>query len=42
MSLSQRVYECKKCQHTSDRDLNASKNLEKYARQAKACLDVKG
>ncbi|MEN2383586.1 MAG: RNA-guided endonuclease InsQ/TnpB family protein [Gloeotrichia echinulata DVL01] len=42
ISLSQRVYECKKCQHTEDRDLNASKNLEKYARQAKACLDVKG
>ena len=25
-----------------DRDLNASKNLEKYARLAKPCLDVKG
>ncbi|MBM3429303.1 MAG: transposase, partial [Bacteroidetes bacterium] len=42
ISLSQRVYECKKCQHTQDRDLNASKNLEKYARWAKPCLDVKG
>ncbi|NJM73511.1 MAG: exonuclease SbcCD subunit D [Scytonema sp. RU_4_4] len=25
-----------------DRDLNASKNLQKYARMAKPCLDVKG
>lgn len=32
ISLSERVYVCQKCQHTADRDLNASKNLEKYAK----------
>ncbi|WP_339381544.1 RNA-guided endonuclease InsQ/TnpB family protein [Brasilonema bromeliae] len=42
ISLSERVYVCQKCQHTQDRDLNASKNLQKYARMVKPCLDVKG
>ena len=42
ISLSERVYMCKKCDYTADRDLNASQNLEKYARLAKPCLDVKG
>ena len=32
ISLSERVYVCQKCQYTTDRDLNASQNLEKYAR----------
>ena len=32
ISLSERVYMCKKCDYTADRDLNASQNLEKYAR----------
>ncbi len=42
ISLSERVYMCKKCDYTADRDLNASQNLEKYARLVKPCLDVKG
>lgn len=42
ISLSERVYICDKCHHTQDRDLNASKNLENYARLAKPCLDVEG
>ncbi|MBF2016836.1 MAG: IS200/IS605 family element transposase accessory protein TnpB [Rivularia sp. T60_A2020_040] len=42
MSLSERVYVCEKCHHTADRDLNAAKNLENYARLAKPCLDVEG
>ena len=42
ISLAERVYVCQKCGHTEDRDLNASKNLEKYARLAKLCLDVEG
>ncbi len=42
ISLSERVYVCHTCQHTQDRDLNAAQNLEKYARKAKPCLDVKG
>ena len=42
ISLSERVYMCKKCRYTHDRDFNASQNLEKYARLAKPCLDVKG
>jgi putative transposase len=42
ISLRERVYVCQKCQHIQDRDLNASVNLEKYARRAKPCLDVKG
>ncbi len=42
ISLRERVYVCQKCQHTADRDLNASQNLENYARLAKPCLDVKG
>jgi putative transposase len=42
ISLAQRVYVCHNCQLSIDRDLNASKNLEKYARRAKPCLDVKG
>ncbi len=42
ISLSERIYVCKKCQHTADRDLNASQNLEKYARRAKPCLDIEG
>lgn len=42
ISLSERIYVCQKCQHTADRDLNASQNLEKYARWAKPCLDIEG
>ena len=42
ISLSERVYVCEKCHHTQDRDLNAAKNLENYARTAKPCLDVEG
>ena len=42
ISLSERVYVCEKCHHTQDRDLNAAKNLENYARRAKPCLDVEG
>ncbi len=42
ITLSERVYTCQKCKHTSCRDLNASKNLERYARLAKPCLDADG
>ncbi len=42
INLSERVYVCEKCHHTADRDLNAARNLENYARTAKPCLDVKG
>jgi putative transposase len=42
ISLSERIYVCPQCQHTVDRDFNASQNLEKYARQALPCLDVEG
>ena len=42
ISLSERVYVCEKCNYTQDRDLNASKNLENYARLAKPRLDVEG
>ncbi|WP_442937848.1 zinc ribbon domain-containing protein [Nostoc sp.] len=42
ISLSERIYVCQKCQHIADRDLNASQNLEKYARKALPCLDVEG
>ncbi|MGB3654623.1 MAG: RNA-guided endonuclease TnpB family protein [Rivularia sp. (in: cyanobacteria)] len=42
LSLSERVYVCEKCHHIQDRDLNAAKNLENYARLAKPCLDVEG
>ncbi|MEH1782372.1 MAG: zinc ribbon domain-containing protein [Nostoc sp.] len=42
ISLRERVYVCHTCQHIQDRDLNAAKNLAKYARQALPCLDVKG
>lgn len=40
--LSERVFECSACEYITDRDLNASINLEKYARQAMACKDTEG
>ena len=30
MPLKERVYSCPKCGHTEDRDLNASKNIERW------------
>ncbi|WP_414621314.1 RNA-guided endonuclease InsQ/TnpB family protein [Calothrix sp. CCY 0018] len=42
ISLSERLYVCEKCHHTQDRDINAAKNLENYARLAEPCLDVEG
>lgn len=34
MKLSDRVYSCQECGYTTDRDLNAARNLKKYARMA--------
>ncbi|MEI2578395.1 zinc ribbon domain-containing protein [Scytonema sp. PRP1] len=42
MKLSDRVYSCQECGYTTDRDLNAARNLKKYARMASPCLDVEG
>lgn len=40
MSLSDRVYVCKKCGHKLDRDLNAAINLAKYTEEEGKLLDA--
>ncbi|WP_264196264.1 transposase [Microseira wollei] len=42
MNLKVRSFDCGACGFKVDRDLNASVNLEKYARKVKPCLDVDG
>lgn len=42
ITLADRIYSCKRCNHIQDRDLNASLNLESFARKAKPCLNADG
>ena len=37
LPLTVRVFECEECGYKADRDLNASVNLENYARQVLSC-----